>query len=215
MARAALHRDHIVATAVTLADEQGVDALSMRRLAQRLGTGAMSLYNHVSDKDDLLEAMVEHVLGDPSMPHVEDAGGDGWRDALVALAVWLRGVLLEHPWVCDLWWSTFPGPQRTAMMEAVLGTLRRGGFTRRMAHHGYHAFDLQVVGHVNQDVRFTIGQVDPEATLQRFLAQAPATTHPHVVEHVEHHTDPDVDEDDFAFLLGLLLDGLERHLHAP
>lgn len=207
-----LTRDAVVAGAVELADEVGAEALSMRRLAEHLGCGTMSLYNHVSDKDDLLGAALERVLaGVPTPTRPGDRAPDDWRDPLRALAAWLRSTLRAHPWAGDLWHTTWPGPNRTLLMEAVLGALRTGGFDRRMAHHGYHAFDLFVVGFVHQQVRFAIGIDDPEASMQRFLAETSVDRFPFTVEHVEHHADEDVDEDDFAFLLELLLDGLEPH----
>jgi AcrR family transcriptional regulator len=205
--RPALSRDVIVATAVELADLDGLGKLSMRKVADHLGTGAMSLYNHVSDKDELLAGMLEAVLAD--VPELKF--GDDWREPLRQIANWLRARLLAHPWGCDLFITSWPGPHRTLMMETVLGALRRGGFDRRMAHHGFHAIDLFVVGHVHQEASFTIGLEDPAAAMALFLEQAPAETHPYVNEHVAHHADADVDEDDFTFLLELLLDGLAQH----
>jgi len=203
----ALTREAIVAAAVERLDADGLAALSMRKVADELGTGAMSLYNHVEDKDDLLVACLEVVLAD--VPRVEPSGD--WRGSLRLVASWLRARLLAHPWACDLFTTSWPGPNRTDLMEAVLSSLRQGGFDRRMAHHGFHALDLFVVGHVRQETTFAIGIVDPAATVARFLAQTPVETYPYVNEHVEHHAVEDVDEDDFAFLLELLLDGLERH----
>ncbi len=208
--RPALTREAIVAAAVAFADREGLEALSMRRLADEVGCGTMSLYNHVDDKDDVHAAMVEHALADRA-PDTDGLADDAWRPRLRAIAVDLLRVLTEHQWMSDLWNRAFPGPVRTALMEDVLATLRRGGFSPRMAHHGFHAFDLYVVGFAHQQATFTIGLEDPEATMQAFLDQTPAETHPHTVEHVMLHADDAVPDDDFAFMLDLLLDGIERH----
>ena len=208
--RAVLHRDTIVAAAVTLADRAGLDALSMRKLADEVGCGTMSLYNHVDDKDDVLAAMVEHVLADRA-PATDGLDEQAWRPRLRAIAVDLRRVLADHRWVSDLWNRAFPGPVRTSLMEEVLATLRRGGFSPRMAHHGFHAFDLYVVGFAHQEATFTIGLEDPEATMRAFLDQTPADRFPATVEHVMLHAEDAVPDDDFTFMLDLLLDGLERH----
>lgn len=208
-ARPTLTRDVIVVGAVALADREGLGVLSMRRLADEVGYGTMSLYNHVEDKDDIHAGMVEHVLQDRTpLP-----GGKPWRPTLRHLAVDLRRVLGDHLWASQLWNRALPGPVRTQLMEDVLRTLRDGGFSPRMAHHAFHAIDLYVVGHAREEATFTIGMADPEATMQAFLDQTPIETFPYVVEHVDQHaTGALADEDGFGFMLDLLLDGFERHL---
>ncbi len=205
--RTALTRDGIVAAAVSFVDEEGLVKLSMRKLAEALGSGVMSLYNHVTDKDDLLEGMLDTVVGEVATP-VE--GGD-WRVAMGATATSLHDTLSSHPWACDLWHTTFPGPHRTSLMEGILRCFREAGFSPRMAHHGFHVVDLYVVGHVHQAAAFTLGVADPEATMARFMEQTPADQFPYMIEHVAQH-DGDETEDGFAFMLGLLFDGLERHI---
>lgn len=203
---ATLTRDAIVEVAVRLADADGIGAVSMRKVADELGAAPMSLYTHVADKDDLLAGAVDRVVAQVDLPtHTDD-----WRAAATMLARSLRDVLATHPWVCDLWGRAWPGPARTQLMEEVLGTFRRGGFSRRMAHHGLHLLDLFVVGAVDQDANLDMGD-DPEVAIATFLAQAPVSTHPYTHEHVAHHADPENGEDDFGFLLDLLLDGLAAH----
>lgn len=205
-----LSRDAVVAAAADLADSDGLAAVSMRRVADALDAGAMSLYNHVADKDDLLAGMLEHVLDERS-PALGELPADAWRPRLRAIALDLLRVLGDHPWASELWNTAFPGPARTALMEHVLATLRNGGFSPRMAHHGLHAFDLYVVGYAHQEANFTIGLADPEATMQAFLDQTPVETFPYTIEHVQLHAEDAVPDDDFTFMLDLLLDGIERH----
>ena len=206
--RTALSRDVIIAAAIEMADAQGLDALSMRKVADRLGTGAMSLYNHVADKDDLFAGALEQVLAEVPHPPRND---DDWRVPVRAIVEWVHATLRAHPWACELWPTTWPGPNRKQLMEAILRSLREAGYDRRMAHHGFHALDVFVVGYVAQEAAFSIGQEDPEATMKQFIAETPVETYPHMVEHVEHHMDEREQEDSFDFLLELVLDGLERH----
>lgn len=210
-ARRTLSRGVVVETAVAIADADGLDAVSMRRVADALGAGAMSLYNHVRDKEDLLEAMLEHVLAERGAVPSE-VGRGTWRSTMLALLTDLRDLLVAHSWATELWNTTFPGEHRKRLMEDVLRVLRLGGFSPRIAHHGFHALDLHVVGYVHQEANFTIGLADPEAAMRGFLADTPRELFPYTVEHVRLHADDAVADDDFAFMLGLLLDGLERHL---
>ena len=176
-------------------------------MAQAVGCAPMSLYNHVEDKDDVRAAMVEHVLAGRTDP----PAGDGWRPTLRHIALDLRQVLADHLWVSQLWNNAFPGPRRTALMEDLLRTLREGGFSPRLAHHAFHAIDLFVVGSAHEELTFTLDVDDMAAAAQAFVDQTPAATHPFVLEHVDQHTSGALaDEDGFAFVLDLLLDGFER-----
>jgi AcrR family transcriptional regulator len=205
----ALSRSAIVDAAVRLADADGIGAVSMRRVATALEAGTMSLYNHVEDKRDLHGAMLEQVLTDVRTP---PRGGD-WKAAIHDSAGSLRAVLVEHPWACDLWESTFPGPARKRVMEGLLRCFREAGFSPRLAHHAFHAVDLYVVGHVRQDVNFDLGD-DLEVLAARFLEQTPVEEYPYLIEHFEQH-DGDGSDDDFTFMLDLILDGLSSHLQGP
>lgn len=213
-ARATLTRDAVVAAAVGIADAEGLGAVSMRRVADALGAGAMSLYNHVADKDDLLAAMLERVLSERAAA-IDALADDAWRARLRVIAVDLLRVLRAHGWASELWNTAFPGPARTGLMEDVLRTLRAGGFSPRMAHHGFHALDLYVVGYADQATTFTRRRDDADATTQAFLGQTPVETYPYMVEHVRLHADGTVPDDNFEFMLDLLLDGLEQHLGEP
>ena len=203
--REPLTRDRIVAAAIVLADTDGIDALSMRRLASELGYEPMSLYNHVENKDDLLAGMVDTVACEMVRP-----AGDDWRVALHEALSTAREALVAHPWAATLWNSAWPGPCRKRWMDGLLGCFRAAGFSVELAHHGYHALDLYVVGSVQQQLSFAMPE-DPEAAVAEFLAATPTDEFPHLVEHVHFHVDEDtLADDDFDLLLDLILDGLER-----
>lgn len=204
--QATLTRTAIVDAAVTLGDAAGLEAVSMRKVADALGAGTMSLYNHIADKDDLHGAMLERVVAAVRLPPRDP----DWKAAVRRTASSLRQELDDHPWACDLWASTFPGPARKGLMEGLLRCFREAGFSPRLAHHAFHAFDLYVVGHVQQDQAFDLGE-DLEELAARFLAETPVEEFPYLLEHFEQH-DGDGSDDDFTFMLDLVLDGLDRHL---
>lgn len=210
--REPLSRDRIVAGGVHLADADGIDGLTMRKLAAELGYEPMSLYNYVDSKDDLVAGMVDTVIGAMTLPGATGVGD--WRGAMHAALVSARDVLLAHPWASALWNQTWPGPNRKAWMDGLLGCLRGAGFSVELAHHGYHAVDLYVVGTVQQQLSFNMPD-DLDAAATMFLDQTPTDAFPHLVEHVHYHLDEDtMDEDDFDVLLDFILDGLERRAAA-
>src|SRR6266700_7139713 len=96
--RAPLSRDQVLRAAVALADESGIEALSMRKLGQVLGVEAMSLYNHVANKGDLLDGMVDFVFSEIELP----AGGGDWKTSMRQRAVSVRQALGRHPWAIGL-----------------------------------------------------------------------------------------------------------------
>ena len=132
----ALSRERILAAGLALADADGLDAVSMRRVAGELGVQAMSLYNHVENKDALLDGMLERVLGEADPPQ---DGGD-WQEELRRCAVSLHDALRRHPWACALVMAPAAYPlalaARVRYIEALLRTLRDGGFTAAQAYHG-------------------------------------------------------------------------------
>ena len=207
--RLPLSRERVLRAAIGLADESGIDALSMRKLAKELGVEAMSLYNHVANKDDILGGMVDIVMGEIELP----AAGADWKNAIRRTARSAYEVLLGHPWAASLV-LTGPGLSyaRLRYMDAILGSLRRGGFSAEMTDHAYHALDSHIMG-------FTLWQVGISAGLanitsvEDFLRELDQDAYPHLAEHAQQHMrprDPD-DEGEFAFGLDLILDGLERY----
>lgn len=207
-ARVPLNRERVLRAAVALADEVGIEELSMRKLAQRLGVEAMSLYHHVARKDDLLAGMLDIVFSEIELPTSQ---GD-WRSAIRQTALSSHHVLLGHPWACSLLMAaTSPSPARLRWMDTVLGRLRSAGFSAAMTHHAYHALDSHIVGFTLWVLPYLAIQRDEPALAQRFLEQTPLDDLPHLAEHIEFHiADRPGDTSEFDFGLDLILDGLER-----
>jgi AcrR family transcriptional regulator len=208
-ARPPLHRDAIVASAVALADEEGVGALSMRNLARRLGYEAMSLYNHVANKDELLALMVDAAAAEIEGPSPELAPLASVR----AIAISTHDVLVSHPWAAELWQQHPPGPARTQLLEDLLRLFDDSGLSPDLAHHGFHAVTNHVVGYTLQELGMNLGgDDDMEAKAQEFMAGISADTHPHLVAHIRQHLDGDTGRS-FELVLDLILDGLVRLDH--
>jgi AcrR family transcriptional regulator len=209
-ARAPLTRERVLRAAIGLADEAGIESLSMRKLGQELGVEAMSLYNHVANKDDILNAIVDMVVSEIEPPSREA----DWKTALRQSAKSAYEVLLRHPWAASLILSGSGASQaRFRYMDALLGTLRQAGFSAEMTDHAYHALDSHIMGFTLWVVGMNLGSDDDLAALAtNVLRDFPRDQMPHLAEHIEQHLkprDPD-DEGEFAFGLDLILDGLER-----
>lgn len=209
-ARAPLSRERVVRAAMSLADEGGIESLSMRGLAQRLGVEAMSLYHHVRNKQELLAGMLDAVYDEIEPPPAELE----WREAMRRTAVSFHQALLTHRWACGLLMVPLPGLglARLRYMNAVLGRLRRAGFSANMTHHAYHALDSHIVGFTLWLLPYLAMSEEPELTPDRFLRELPLDQLPHLAEHIGVHMQPAVPEQvsEFEFGLNLVLDGLDR-----
>jgi AcrR family transcriptional regulator len=200
----------VVGAAVALADREGIAALSMRRLGKEVGVEAMSLYNHVTGKSDLLDGMVDAVFAEIDFP----TEGSDWKAAMRSRAHSARNVLTGHPWAIGLLDSrTTPGPATLAHHESVIGTLRRAGFTIEMAAHAFAALDSYTYGFVLQET--AVPFEDPgqaSALAQQMIELIPADDYPNLHDMATDHVmKPGYDfGDEFGFGLGLVLDGLER-----
>lgn len=203
--REPLHRDRIVAAAVELADSDGVDALSMRNLARRLGFEVMSLYNHVANKDDLLALMLDAVAAEIDEPPPDEAP----LAAIRAMTISTHDALVRHPWAPELWMRYLPGPARTRHMDALLRLFDASGLAPALAHHGFHAVSNHVLGYTLQQLGMDMGGDDPEARAREYVAGISEADHPHMVAHVRQHIDGDTSSS-FELVLDLVLDGLVR-----
>jgi len=212
--RIPLSRERVLLGAVEFADAHGLKALTMRGLGEALGVEGMALYKHVANKQNLLEGMVDLVLSEVELP----SPGQEWKSELRRGAISTLKVLLLHPWVCQLIVSGegMPGPATWRQMDAILGTLREGGFSVEMTHHAYHVLDVYVQGVALATVNFPFEKEDMAEVADTFLREFPATDHPFLVEHITYHVDTGVlGEGDFEFGLDLLLDSLERLRDRP
>ena len=207
--RIPLNRARVLQAAVDLADRDGIDSVSMRRLGQHLGIEAMSLYTHIRGKDDLLDGMVDAVVGEIPI----DVEGPDWRTTLRRTILSARSVMLRHRWAARIIETrSTPGPATLRYMEAVTGILLDGGFTVDLAHHAMHVLGSRVQG-FSQDLYDDSGVPDPEAAVV-WAAQL-ASVYPNIgalAMAASHEGGIGGCDDDyeFAFGLDLILDGLER-----
>jgi AcrR family transcriptional regulator len=208
--RTRLDRERILLAAVALADDGGLGSLTMRRLGQELGVEAMSLYNHVANKSDLLDGMVDLVFAEIGLP----PSGAAWRTAMRERAVAARAALARHPWAIGLMESRRrPGPATLRHHDAVIGCLRAAGFPVAMAAHAYSVLDSYIYGFALQQASLPFQTAEEAAAVAEGIMQGlPADAYPHLAElTVEHVLRPGYDyANEFAFGLDLILDGLER-----
>lgn len=204
--RAPLSRDAILAAAIDLADLDGVRALSMRNLARRLGFEVMALYNHIANKNELLALMADEVAKEIEAPP-DDADP---LEAIRAIAIATRVVLVNHPWAAELWFKHLPGPARTDHMELKLRILAASGLSEDMAHHGFHAIDNHVHGYTLQEQGMQLaGSEEVEDKAHQYMAGLSDETHPHTIAHMHQHLEGGTFSS-FELVLDLIIDGLVR-----
>ncbi len=199
--------------AVALADEAGLEAFSMRGLAQRLGVVPMALYKHVANKDALLDGMVDIVFGE-----IESPSGDlDWRSAMRRRAISAREALKRHPWAIGMMESRHPGPANLQNHNAVMGCLREAGFSFELAVHAYSAQDAYIYGFALQerDLGFETPESAGEAAQRRAATIGALDDYPYLVEVVTKLPESGYDSAvEFAWGIDLILDGLELLLHS-
>jgi AcrR family transcriptional regulator len=202
----------VLGAAVLLADEDGIESLTMRELGLRLGVEAMSLYNHVANKDDILDGMVDLVVGEIDLP----SDAVDWREAMRRRAISAQSVFSRHPWASALIDSRqSSGPARLRYFDWVLGTLRRAGFTLETAAHAFSVVDSYIYGFGRQQLNMSAaGDMEPEEMAEAFLRAIPADEYPYLREMVvDYAMGSGHDESaDFEFGLDLILGGLQRLL---
>src|SRR4051812_21298480 len=176
-ARASLSRDRILATALELADTAGVDALTMRRLGDDLGFEAMSLYRHVANKNDLLDGMLDLVLGEWDLPDGE------WEESLRTSAHSVHDALRRHRWAAQLLMTgAHVRPARLRYMEFLLARLRVAGFDVDTTFHVYHLLDGYIFGMSLWEIAYTAVPIDADA-VQRLMSSIPWENYPNLAEH--------------------------------
>ena len=208
--RTPLSRARVLTSALMLADRGGIESLTMRWLADELGVKAMSLYNHVADKSDIVDGIVDLVYGEIALP----VGGTDWKTAMRLRANSAREALLRHPWASSLMQSrTKPGRATLRHHDSVIGSLRQAGFSIGLAAHGFSVIDSYVYGFAQQQQNLTYTTSEQAAVVaEDILRGLPAEDYPHLAEMIiEHALKPDYDyADEFNFGLDLILDGLQR-----
>lgn len=207
--RIPLSRDRVLEAAIALADESGLQSLSMRKLGQALGVEAMSLYNHVANKDEILDGIVDVVVGEIEVP----PPGDDWRAAARRRVLSARETLARHPWATGLMESRVnPGEATLHYYDAVLGSFREAGFSVEMAAHAFSALDAYLYGFSLQELSLPFDNAEESADVAGALLQhLPVDDYPHLSEMIlEHAMQPGYDyANEFEFGLELILNGLE------
>lgn len=209
--RETLNRERVVRAAMDLADESGIDSVTMRELGRKLGVEAASLYNHVTGKDDVLNGMADLAAAEIDLP----SGDVRWKEAMRRRAVSARGVFLRHRWAAALLDSVeWRGSFSLAYADRVLGTLIQAGFSPVTASWAFIGLDSYIYGFERQRSNFSqTDEVDSTEVAQEVLAAIPQGAYPSLAAVAMEYADKPYDEDAaFEFGLNLILDGLERLL---
>jgi AcrR family transcriptional regulator len=210
--RARLSKERVLQAAVTLAARDGIESLTMRKLADELGAGAMSLYHYVPNKDRLLDGMVDIVFGEIELPSTRD----DWKAAMRKRALSTREALGRHPWAIGLMEGrTNHGPANLSLHNAVLGCLRAAGFSIEMTVHAYSVQDAYIYGFALQERDMSSESPDDfaaEAQRQMHEYHDVLADYPHLVEVVGGYVARAGYDyaTEFLFGLDLILDGLDR-----
>jgi AcrR family transcriptional regulator len=214
--RARLNKDRVLRAAVALADRSGIEAVSMRKLAEELGVVPMALYKHVADKEELLDGMIDIVMGEVDPP----AAGAGWKSAIRQRILSARRSLRRHPWAAGVIESRAnPSPAMLAYIDSMIGMFRDGGFSIDLTHHALHALGSRLYGFTPEVFDDSQG-LDPQAL--EMLVRQMSGRYPRVAELAQavYHDEASVvgqgcdDQFEFGFALDLLLDGLDRTFRA-
>jgi AcrR family transcriptional regulator len=211
--RLPLSRDRILHAALELADEGGIESLTMRKLAQALGFEAMSLYNHVANKDDVLDGILDLVLAESEPP---SPAGD-WDAAIRTSAISVHEALRRHPWSCTLLMSPeHARPARARYMDLLLGRLRGAGFSAETTYYVYHVLDGHIFGFSLWETSHTYTAEEVSNFKATFEETITADAYPYLHEHAQQHFSegPQSEVRAFEFGLDLLLDGLKK-THDP
>ena len=214
IAKTPLKRERVLGAALVLADSSGIDSLTMRNLGRELGVEAMSVYNHVANKNDILDGIVDLVFSEIELP-IE---GAEWKPAMRKRAISAHEALLRHPWATSLMQSrTKPGPATLRHHDTVLATLRKAGFTVVMAAHAFSVIDGYVYGFALQQINIPLQTPEQVAEVGEGILRQLAGTYPHLAEMItEHAMKAGYDyAEEFQFGLDLILDGLEEAIKAP
>ena len=212
MSKEPLSRERVLRAALAVADDGGLHGLTIRSLAQRLGTKPMSLYHYVANKDEILDGLVDLVFTEIELPEPNGR----WREEMAKRCRSARQVLKKHPWSIGLLESrTTPGPATLRHHDANLGALRAGGFSVPETGHAYAVLDAFVYGFAVQEASLPFEGPDGAAEVAGPIMELmEAGAYPHMVEFaVQHAMLPGYDfGDEFDFGLDLVLDGLARML---
>ena len=207
--RVPLTRDRVLRAAMALADEGGLETLTMRKLGDELGVGPMALYRHVANKDDMVDGIVDLVFGEIDLPPI----GADWKVTMRDRAISVREALSRHRWAVTLMESRAnPGPANLRHHDAVIGSLRAAGFDMAMAAHAYSLLDSYIYGFAQTQMNLPFESTSDIAEVaQEMLQPFPVNAYPNLAAFItEHAMKPGYDYgDEFEYGLDVILDGLE------
>jgi len=207
-----LNKERVLQAAVTVAVRDGIEALTMRKVADELGAGAMSLYYYVPNKEHLLDEMIDIVFSEIDAPTTDV----DWKTAMRNRAISTRDALRRHPWAVGLMEGrTTHGPANLSLHNAVLGCLRAAGFSLEMTVHAYSVLDAYIYGFALQETDMSPETADDfaaEAQRQMQEYEAVLANYPHLVEVVGGYVAESGYDyaTEFVFGLDLILDALEQ-----
>lgn len=204
-----LSKERIFDAALRLVDSGGVESLSMRRLGAELGVQAMSLYNHVTNKDAILYGLIDHVVGEIELPRL----GDPWKIAMRNRANSAHAMLLRHPWaITTMMTRSNSGPAMVRYVNATLGCLRMAGFSHVVAGRAWNAMDNHIYGYTLQEARISFDAPEYAQAARSFLSRIAVEEYPYVTELATLVGEGrDSGFHDFTFGLEVILDGLDRY----
>lgn len=204
-----LNAERVIEGAVALADQIGMEAFTIRKLAEAIDAKPMTIYHHVPNKDAIVDGMVDLVFGEIDLPPADL----GWRDAILVRCRSMREVLATHPWAAPLMESrTSPGMATLRHHDAVLGCFRNAGFSLELTAHAYAVVDAFLYGFALQEATLpATGGEDMAELASSIREQMPADLFPHLTEFtLERVLQPGYDfANEFEFAIALILDGLE------
>ena len=207
--RPRLSRERVLQKAVEIADQEGIQALTMRKLAQEMGVEAMSLYHHFANKDRLLDAMIDLVFTEIVLPPEGH-----WKVRIQTRAISARQALVRHRWALGLMESrTSPGPETLRHHNAVIECLRTSGFSVPAAAHAYSLLDSYIYGFALQQIHLPFTKFEAgDAAAESIMLEVAAGAYPHLIQMaVEHVFKPGYDyAQEFEIGLKIVLDGLEK-----
>lgn len=211
--RPPLTRERVLGAAIDLADRRGLDSLTMRNLGAELGVEAMSLYKHIANKDEILDGMLEVVIGEIEIP----AADHQWRDAMRRRAISAREVLGRHSWSIGMLETRgATGPTTMRYLDAILGNLRSADFSIENATHALWLLDSYVYGHVVQETNMPLANSEEVLAADSSDLKITVEDFPNLLEAEQHAIKSGYSFDsEFEFGLDLILDGLERLLEEP
>lgn len=205
--RRPLNRERILRAAMALADEGGLESLSMRQLGQALDVEGMALYRHVSGKDEIIDGIVDLVLEE-----IPDPGATDWRDAMRARAVAARTAFMRHPWAIGLLEARHENssPTRLSYYDATLGCLRAAGFSPGLSMSVFSMIDSYVYGFILQEISLPFDDDESLEDVGEDLLRQMADAYPHLTEATREALSAGWDYDEqFAFGLDLVLDAVD------